>query len=83
MVARIATVAFQGIETAPVDVQVQVSGGFSGITLVGLPDKAVAESRERVKAALHALGLALPPRRIRSEERRVGKECRSRWSPYH
>ncbi|TSD83246.1 YifB family Mg chelatase-like AAA ATPase [Mycobacterium sp. KBS0706] len=64
MVARIATVAFQGIETAPVDVQVQVSGGFSGITLVGLPDKAVAESRERVKAALHALGLALPPRRI-------------------
>jgi magnesium chelatase family protein len=64
MVARIATVAFQGIETAPVDVQVQVSGGFSGITLVGLPDKAVAESRERVRAALHALGLALPPRRI-------------------
>src|SRR3954469_9138306 len=64
MVARIATVAFQGIETAPVDVQVQVSGGFSGITLVGLPDKAVAESRERVRAALHAMGLALPPKRI-------------------
>jgi len=64
MVARIATVAFQGIEVAPVDVQVQVSGGFSGITVVGLPDKAVAESRERVRAALHALGLALPPKRI-------------------
>src|SRR5215468_8653278 len=64
MVARIATVAFQGIETAPVDVQVQVSGGFSGITIVGLPDKAVAESRERVRAALHAIGLALPNKRI-------------------
>ncbi|MGO4728686.1 MULTISPECIES: YifB family Mg chelatase-like AAA ATPase [unclassified Inquilinus] len=64
MVARIATVAFQGIDVAPVDVQVQVSGGFPGITVVGLPDKAVAESRERVRAALHALGLALPPKRI-------------------
>src|ERR1700755_1886685 len=64
MVARVATVAFQGIETAPVDVQVPVSGGFSGITVVGLPDKAVGESRERVRAAFHALGLALPPKRI-------------------
>ena len=64
MVARVATVAFQGIETAPVDVQVQVSGGMAGITVVGLPDKAVAESRERVRAALHSLGLALPPKRI-------------------
>src|SRR4051794_8705368 len=64
MVARIATVAFQGIDVAPVDVQVQVSGGFPGITVVGLPDKTVAESRERVRAALHALGLALPPKRI-------------------
>jgi magnesium chelatase family protein len=64
MVARIATVAFQGIDVAPVDVQVQVSGGFPGIIVVGLPDKAVAESRERVRGALHALGLALPPKRI-------------------
>ncbi len=36
----------------------------SNITVVGLPDKAVAESRERVRAALGALGLALPPKRI-------------------
>ncbi|MGE0723716.1 MAG: YifB family Mg chelatase-like AAA ATPase [Alphaproteobacteria bacterium] len=64
MVARIATVAFQGIEVRAVDVQVQVAGGVPGFALVGLPDKAVAESRERVRAALSAIGLALPPRRI-------------------
>lgn len=64
MVAHIATVAFQGIETAPVDVQVQMSGGLPAFTIVGLPDKAIGESRERVRAALSALGLALPPKRI-------------------
>ncbi len=61
MVARISTVAFQGIEVVDVDVQVQVSAGAHGsFTVVGLPDKAVGESRERVRAALGALGLALP-----------------------
>ena len=64
MVARCATVAFQGIEVVEVDVQVQMSSGLPAFTVVGLPDKAVAESRERVRAALGALGLALPPRRI-------------------
>ncbi len=64
MVARVSTVAFQGIEVVPVDVQVQIAGGLPGFAVVGLPDKAVAESRERVRAALSALGLALPPRRI-------------------
>ena len=64
MVARINTVAFQGIDVLPMDVQVQIAAGFPGITVVGLPDKAVAESRERVRAALGALGLALPPKRI-------------------
>lgn len=64
MVAHIATVAFQGIETLPIDVQVQMSAGLPAFTVVGLPDKAVAESRERVRAALTALGLALPPKRI-------------------
>jgi magnesium chelatase family protein len=64
MVARVNTVAFQGIDVLPVDVQVQMASGFPGITVVGLPDKAVAESRERVRAALGALGLALPPKRI-------------------
>lgn len=61
MVARINTVAFQGIEAVPVDVQVQISSGFVGFTIVGLPDKAVAESRERIRAALTAVGLSLPP----------------------
>ncbi len=64
MVARANTVAFQGIEVVAVDVQVQMAAGLPAFTLVGLPDKAVAESRERVRAALGALGLALPPKRI-------------------
>ena len=64
MVARITTVAFQGIEAIPVDVQVLMTPGKPVFNIVGLPDKAVAESRERVHAALHASGLALPPKRI-------------------
>ena len=64
MVARVKTVAFQGIEVLDIDVQVQMSGGIVAFTIVGLPDKAVAESRERVRASLHALGLGLPPKRI-------------------
>lgn len=64
MVSRVATVAFHGIEGLPVDVQVMVAPGKVGMQIVGLPDKAVAESRERVQAALHASGLALPPKRV-------------------
>ncbi len=64
MVARVGTVAFQGIDTLGIDVQVQMSGGLPAFTVVGLPDKAVAESRERVRSALSAMGLALPPKRI-------------------
>ncbi|NKB55719.1 MAG: YifB family Mg chelatase-like AAA ATPase [Alphaproteobacteria bacterium] len=64
MVARINTVAFQGVETLDIDVQVHMANGMPAFTVVGLPDKAVAESRERVRAALGALGLALPPQRI-------------------
>ncbi|MEQ8505450.1 MAG: YifB family Mg chelatase-like AAA ATPase [Rhodospirillales bacterium] len=64
MVARIATAAFQGIDVLDVDVQVQMAGGLPAFSVVGLPDKAVAESRERVRASLHAMGLALPPKRI-------------------
>jgi len=64
MVARINTVAFKGIDTLPVDVQVQMANGLPAFTVVGLPDKAVAESRERVRSALGALGLGLPPKRI-------------------
>ena len=64
MVARINTVAFQGVDIRPVDVQVQISSGLPAFNIVGLPDKAVAESKERVRAALHALGIALPPKRL-------------------
>ncbi len=64
MVSRVTTVAFQGINAVPVDVQVMVAPGKVGMSIVGLPDKAVVESRERVQAALHASGLSLPAKRI-------------------
>ncbi len=64
MIARVTTVAFQGIEVIPIDVQVQITPGLPNFTIVGLPDKAVAESRERVRAALHSLGISLPNKRI-------------------
>ena len=64
MVQRVATVAFEGIEARAVDVQVQVAPGLPAFNIVGLPDKAVSEARERVRAALVASGLALPARRI-------------------
>ena len=63
-VTRVTTVAFEGIEAREVDVQVQITSGGNKMMIVGLPDKAVAESQERVKSALHAIGLALPPKRI-------------------
>ncbi|MCH7889116.1 MAG: YifB family Mg chelatase-like AAA ATPase [Proteobacteria bacterium] len=64
MVAHVSTVAFHGIEAREVDVQVHMASGLPTFTVVGLPDKAVGESRERVRAALGALGLALPLKRI-------------------
>ena len=64
MVALVSTVAYLGLEARAVEVQCQVGPGVPGFYLVGLPDKAVGESRERVRAALSALGLALPPKRI-------------------
>jgi len=63
-IARIPTFAFSGIEAVPVEVQVQVAPGLPAFLVVGLPDKAVGESRERVRAALTAIGLALPPKRV-------------------
>jgi magnesium chelatase family protein len=63
-VAAVATVAFQGIRVRPVEVQVQLGSGLPAFAVVGLGDKAIAESRERVRASLAALGLALPPKRI-------------------
>jgi magnesium chelatase family protein len=64
MVQHVATVAFEGVEARPVDVQVQVAPGLPAFNLVGLPDKAVSEAKERVRAALIASGLALPAKRI-------------------
>src|SRR5579863_6002850 len=64
MVARVVTVAFEGVEARRVDVEVQLTGGEVRFVVVGLGDKAVAESRERVRAAFAGLGLALPARRI-------------------
>ncbi|TIS31843.1 magnesium chelatase domain-containing protein, partial [Mesorhizobium sp.] len=64
MVARVRTVAFQGIEAVPVDVQVMIAPGKVNMHIVGLGDKAVAESRERVQAALHASGLSMPSKKV-------------------
>ena len=64
MVSRVATFAFQGIEVTEVDVQTHLSSGMVAFSIVGLADKAVTESRERVRTSLGAMGLALPPKRI-------------------
>ncbi|TCJ39743.1 YifB family Mg chelatase-like AAA ATPase [Parafrankia sp. BMG5.11] len=64
MVALVRTVAYLGLEARAVEVQCQVAPGLPRFNLVGLPDKAVGESKERVHAALAAMGLSLPPKRI-------------------
>jgi magnesium chelatase family protein len=64
MVATIRTVAFEGLDVLDIEVQVQLTSGLPAFQVVGLPDKAVAESRERVRGALHAMGLALPAKRV-------------------
>nr|WP_269060205.1 YifB family Mg chelatase-like AAA ATPase [Citromicrobium bathyomarinum] len=64
VVALVRTVAYLGLEARSVEVQCQLASGLPRFSVVGLPDKAVSESRERVQAALAAMGLALPPKRI-------------------
>lgn len=64
MVSHVNTLTFQGVEVIDVNVQVHLSAGIPSFTIVGLADKTVAESRERVRAALHSIGLALPSQRI-------------------
>ena len=64
MVALVSTVAYLGLEARGIEVQCQIASGMPRFNIVGLPDKAVAESRERVHAALAAMGLSLPPKRI-------------------
>lgn len=64
MVARTYTVAFEGVEARIVEVQCALAAGMPSFSIVGLPDKAVSEARDRVRAALAALSIALPMRRI-------------------
>jgi magnesium chelatase family protein len=63
-VACVRSFAFAGVDAVPVEVQVQISNGLPAFLIVGLADKAVGEARERVRAALTAMGLALPPKRV-------------------
>ena len=60
MYAQVSTLAFVGVEARSVEVQVRITPGQQAFMIVGLPDKAVIESRERVRNALHAVGLGLP-----------------------
>jgi magnesium chelatase family protein len=62
--ANIKTVIFSGIQTIPVEVQCHLVNGTPNLTIVGLVDKAVTESKERIRAAIHSLGISLPPKRI-------------------
>lgn len=64
MLSRVKTVAFNGLEILDVELQVQISAGLPSFTIVGLPDKTVAESRERIRAAFSSMGIKLPPKRI-------------------
>jgi len=64
MYGQISTLAFVGIEARPVEVQVRITPGKAAFVIVGLPDKAVAESSERVRNALHAVGLGLPYKHV-------------------
>lgn len=64
MISRITTVAFQGIKAIPIDIQVHISNGLPAFSIVGLADKTVAESRERIRSAISSMGLALPAKRI-------------------
>lgn len=64
MLGRVNTITFNGLEVLDVDLQVQMASGLPNFIIVGLPDKAIAESKERVRSALQSLGLNLPAKRI-------------------
>ncbi|WP_025291434.1 YifB family Mg chelatase-like AAA ATPase [Sphingomonas sanxanigenens] len=64
MVSIVSTVAYLGLDARAVEAQVQLTPGLPAFVVVGLPDKAVGESRERVRGAIAAIGLSLPPKRI-------------------
>jgi magnesium chelatase family protein len=64
MIIHISSVAFNGLEVTDVDVQLQISTGIPSFTIVGLADKTISESKERVKASLSSFGLSLPAKKI-------------------
>ena len=64
MLASINTITFNGLQTLDVNLQAQISSGLPSFTIVGLPDKSIAESKERVRSALQSIGLSLPAKRI-------------------
>ena len=64
MVAHIKTVSFQGLDVQTVDVQVLMTSGLPKVNIVGLPERAVGESKERVRGALASLGLMQPPAHV-------------------
>lgn len=64
MVAEVKTVSLVGINAHTIHIQVQITPGIASFQVVGLPDNAVKESRERIRGAFHALGIALPAKRI-------------------
>lgn len=64
MIARAYTVAFEGVEAREVEVQCAITPGMPAFSIVGLPDKAVSEARDRLRAALNTLAIALPSKRI-------------------
>ena len=81
MLATLLSATLVALDGRVIRVEVDVAPGLPGFTIVGLPDVATREARERVRGALRNAGFVHPPRRItvnlaRSEERRVGKECR-------
>jgi len=64
MLAKVITCAIVGLEGAIVEVEVDISPGLPSFTIVGLPDMAVQEARERVRAAIRNSGCSFPMRRI-------------------
>ena len=64
MITHVTSLTFNGIDITDVDVQIQITYGIPAFIIVGLADKTIAESRERVKAALSSIGLALPTKKI-------------------
>ena len=64
MLAKVWTPAFCGIDVIKVSVEVMISSGLPKFAIVGLPDKAISEAKERIQSAFSSMGFALPAKRI-------------------